>query len=146
MSTLDQAVSVTKSLSGPNSPLKLLIQSVARETALTVPPEPGKGDQQAAANAVKRARSFNASLDRLAKLLGPEKAAAAPPEVPGAPVEAHFAYLRRIVEGVNGAPPAMDDALAALGTVHGKLADAAASANPDDAFAKLGGTFTGQFG
>jgi type VI secretion system protein ImpL len=41
--------------------------------------------------------------------------------VPGQPVEAHFAYLKDLVQGVAGAPPALPGALASLGNVYGQL-------------------------
>ena len=138
INTLDQAVAATKALSGPSSPLKLLIQSVVHETALTVPPEPAKEGAAAAAGAAatQAVRQAGDRLGRLAKLLRPGPAA--PAEVPGAPVEAHFAYLRPLVESVNGAPPMLDEPLAALGAVHAKLAEAAASPKPGEAFARMG--------
>ncbi|MFO1049127.1 MAG: type VI secretion system membrane subunit TssM [Geminicoccaceae bacterium] len=40
MASLDQAVDATKALSGPNSPLKLLTQSIVAETSLAQPPPP----------------------------------------------------------------------------------------------------------
>jgi type VI secretion system protein ImpL len=42
------------------------------------------------------------------------------------------------VEGANGAPPLLDEVASAVGTMHGKLAEAAASADPKAAFAKMG--------
>jgi type VI secretion system protein ImpL len=140
--TLGQAVESTKALSGPNSPLKLLIQAVVRETALTVPPEPpqGQGGASATSAAINAARGASRSFDKLARLVrSGSPAAAAPTEVPGAPVEARFANLRPLVESVNGAPPALDDAASALGALHTRLAEAAASPNPGEAFARMGG-------
>ena len=142
--TLNQAVESTKALSGPSSPLKLLIQAVVRETALTVPPEPpraeGQGAAGAASAALNAARGASRSFDKLAKLVrSGSAAAAAPAEVPGAPVEARFAHLRPLIESVNNAPPALDDAASALAALHTRLAEAAASPNPGEAFARMGG-------
>jgi type VI secretion system protein ImpL len=53
-------------------------------------------------------------------------------------VEDHFAPVRRLAEGQNGAPPPIDDALAGLGELRNKLQEAAAQPNPDEAFAKMG--------
>ena len=136
---LDQAVEMTKALSGPSSPLKLLIQSVVHETSLTVPPPSAEADEKnPVAKAMKAAGKLNSGLSNFAKLLQPGAANAAPAEVPGAPVQAHFAYLRRLVEGENGAPPALNDALAALGALNAKLAEVATAPNPDEAFARMG--------
>jgi type VI secretion system protein ImpL len=143
--TLNQAVESTKALSGPSSPLKLLIQAVVRETALTVPPEPpraeGQGAAGAASAALNAARGASRSFDKLARLVrSGSAAAAAPAEVPGAPVEARFAHLRPLIESVNNAPPALDDAASALAALHTRLAEAAASPNPGEAFARMGGS------
>ncbi|MGH6912280.1 MAG: type VI secretion IcmF C-terminal domain-containing protein, partial [Geminicoccales bacterium] len=48
-------------------------------------------------------------------------AGGAPAAPPGQPVEAHFSYLKELVEGVAGAPPALTGALASLGNVYGQL-------------------------
>jgi type VI secretion system protein ImpL len=139
INTLDEAVETTKALSGPSSPLKLLIQAVVHETSLTVQPEPAQADEKnPVAAAMKAAGKLNSSLSRLAQLIRPAAADAAPTEVPGAPVEAHFAYLRRLVQGEKGAPPALDDAIAALGSLNVKLSEVAASPNPGEAFARMG--------
>jgi type VI secretion system protein ImpL len=109
------------------------------ETSLTVQPEPAQADEKnPAAAAMKAAGKLNGSLSRLAQLIRPAAADAAPAEVPGAPVEAHFAYLRRLVQGEKGAPPALDDAIAALGALNAKLAEVAASPNPGEAFSRMG--------
>jgi type VI secretion system protein ImpL len=55
--------------------------------------------------------------------------------VPGQVVEAHFAYLRKLVEGEGGAPPALDEAIAALGALHARINEAALSPNPEAALA-----------
>lgn len=146
LGSLEQAVEQTKALSGPNSPLKLLVQAIVAETRLTASPSaPTEGDsgsdsQQVAKAAGRALGKLSGKLTRFTKLLGgqAEAATAAPDEKPGAQVEAHFANLAGLVEGVNGAPPALDEALAALGALHAKLSEAALSPNPAEAFARMG--------
>ncbi|MGE3741329.1 MAG: type VI secretion system membrane subunit TssM, partial [Geminicoccaceae bacterium] len=154
MGSLDQAVEATRSLSGPNSPLKLLTQSIVAETSLAHPPaaEASAGDSatdpaKMAQSAGKALGKLGSKLGKLTKLLGNRAEAASagadgPP--PGAAVEAHFQYLRDLVEGVDGAPPALDDAIAALGTLNAKLSEAALSPNPGEAFARMGPTGAAQ--
>jgi type VI secretion system protein ImpL len=142
---LDQALAVTKALSGPTSPLKLLIQAVVRETALTVPPGPRQPEVAGRTAALNGAAAGR--LDGFRRLFPPgSAAAAAPEEVPGAPVEARFAHLRSLVEAVDGAPPALDDALGSLGALHAKLVEIAATPNPREAFARMGPGIADQLG
>ncbi len=151
MDTLDQAVEATKALSGPNSPLKLLIQSILAETRLTVPPAAAAGGGAAdpatlAQTASQALDKLGGKLGKLSKLLGSRAEAGTPADTAprGAAVEAHFAYLRELVEGVNGAPPALDEATAALAALNAKLSEAAFAPNPAEAFARMGPTGAAQ--
>ena len=147
LTSLDQAVEATKPLSGPNSPMKLLVQAIVQETQLTQPPPPTTA-RAAAGGALAAGQqalgTVGAKLDKLAQLIGAKPAAAAPIAAQGAPVEQHFAYLKGLVEGVNGAPPALDAALQALGSLHAKLAEAAIAPDPAAAFARIGPTGAAQ--
>ena len=157
MGSLDEAVEATKALSGPNSPLKLLTQSIVAETSLAQPPaaeatDAGHADRPGQDGTVGRQGAWQAGqeLGKLTKLLG-NRTEAAPTEndgpPPGSAVEAHFQYLRQLVEGVDGAPPALDEAIVALGWLNAKLSEAALSPNPGEAFARMGptwGSTTGQ--
>jgi type VI secretion system protein ImpL len=138
---LDDALNTLLILSQEgSSPLQLLMSSVVRETGLTVPPpEPeaeaeaegsalgGALAKQAAKVAKKVAGPVAGKAARLAKLAlkkqdqGGGAAAGAPVAVPGEPVAAHFAYLKDLVQGVAGAPPALTGALSSLGSVYGQL-------------------------
>lgn len=153
LGSLDQAVEATKALSGPNSPIKLLVQAIVAETRLTVPPATPEGEaggadaQKLAQTAGKALGKLGSKLGKLTKLLGnraeaTESAAGTAP--PGAAVEAHFVYLRELVEGVSGAPPALDEATAALAALNAKLSEAALSPNPAEAFARMGPTGAAQ--
>ncbi|WP_372623346.1 type VI secretion system membrane subunit TssM [Falsiroseomonas sp.] len=146
MGTLERAVEVTRALSGPNSPLKLLLAAVLRETSLTVPPQAAQPPAEGTATAALRAAAQSATsrVDRLSRLVRPGGAAAAATETPGAPVEARFAHLRPLVEGASGGPPLLDEVAAAFGAAHAKLAEAQASPNPAEAFARMGTTWAQQ--
>jgi type VI secretion system protein ImpL len=146
---LDDALNTILILSQEgSSPLQLLMNSVVRETSLTVPPpepeaeEEGEGGalggalaKQAAKVAKKVAGPVAGKAARLAKLAlkkqqgaGAGGAAGAVAAVPGEPVEAHFAYLKDLVQGVAGAPPALTGALASLGNAYGQLQTVLAAA------------------
>jgi type VI secretion system protein ImpL len=147
---LDDALNTILILSQEgSSPLQLLMNSVVRETSLTVPPpepeaeaEEGEGSalggalaKQAAKVAKKVAGPAAGKAGRLAKLAmkrqgdaGAGGAVGAPLAVPGEPVEAHFSYLKDLVQGVAGAPPALTGALGSLGNVYGQLQTVLAAA------------------
>ena len=89
MGSLEQAVERTKALSGPSSPLKLLVQAIVTETRLTVPPpvaeEEGGGngpDPRVATRVAKAAAKvalgkLGGKVTRFARLLGSRAEAAA---------------------------------------------------------------------
>ncbi len=126
---LDDALNTILILSQEgSSPLQLLVSAVTDEVSLTVPPpaEEAEGEggnsalsgalaKQGAKLAKKVAGPAAGKALRLAKLAAKGKgggaAAAAPVAVPGQPVEAHFAYLKDLVQGVAGAPPALAGAI-----------------------------------
>ncbi|TDH58655.1 type VI secretion system membrane subunit TssM [Dankookia rubra] len=135
--TLDQAVEAMRVLSGPTSPLRLLIQAVVHETGLTarLGPTPLEKHGPVERNAP---HWENRGLDRLAKLVRPNSAT--PVDLSGEPVTTSFSYLRELIEGVNGARPALDEVLSVLDTLQAKMAEAAASPNPTEAFSGVGKT------
>jgi type VI secretion system protein ImpL len=147
---LRQSVEALRALSGSSSPLRLMLEAVVRETRLTEVPEEPEAEEGGVAvpGAVARAGQrllgrAGGQARRLARLAGPlggragEDAAEAEP--PGQPVEDHFRYLAELIEGVGGAPPALDDALAALGSLYGELQQISVSPNPDQALVQRGG-------
>ena len=137
LGALTQSVETLKVLAGPASPLKLFYQGVAQETRLTQPPEQQQGALATAEGKLAATAQQQAESSRLGKLLG-NLTPTGPVKKPGQPVEDHFAPVRRLAEGQNGAPPPIDDALAGLGELRNKLQEAAAQPNPDEAFAKMG--------
>jgi type VI secretion system protein ImpL len=140
-----RAAEVTKALSGPSSPVKLLVQAIVVETRLARPPPApdaqGSDPAKAAAAAAKALGPLAAKVGKLAKLVGGAgtgTAADPPGEPPGAPVERHFAGLAALVEGVDGAPPALDAALASLGALNAKVQEALLAPNPRAKLAEIG--------
>ena len=140
LTDLRSAVDALKDLSGPTSAIKLLLTGIVGETQLTRVPD--TGDAQTAAT--------DAALAKGAKLLGKVGGAAAKlaslasssqPQgaVPGTPVAEHFAYLVKVVEGTQGAPPPIDDATAVLARLFQDLQTVAASPNPEKALLERGG-------
>ncbi|HET6470111.1 MAG TPA: type VI secretion system membrane subunit TssM [Geminicoccaceae bacterium] len=145
---LRQSVEVLKTLAGPSSPLKALLAAVVEETRLTQPP----AGQEAAAAGVDPAVAAAAAKKVGTKLggkLGGQAAqlaarilqapAAGPAEPPGLPVEQRFRYLAELVEGVGGAPPALDEAMQALQGLQGELQQVVASPNPEEELKRRGG-------
>src|SRR3954447_11884884 len=137
LGALTQSVETLKVLAGPASPLKLFYQGVAQETQLTQPPDQQQGALATAEGKLAATAQQQAESSRLGKLLG-NLTPTGPVKKPGQPVEDHFAPVRRLAEGQNGAPPPIDDALTGLGELRNKLQEAAAQPNPDEAFAKMG--------
>lgn len=145
LTDIGQAAEVLRALSGPNSPVKLLVQAILAETRLGRPPPApdaqGGDAAKAAAAAAKTLGPLAAKVGKLAKLVGGAGSGAASEptdEPPGAPVERHFAGLADLVEGRDGAPPALDAALAALAALSGKIQEALLSPDPRAKLAAIG--------
>ena len=106
---LDKSIAELNLLSGPDSPLSLLLKSIARETYLGRPPTPAGGD-----------KPDDASL-RLAALLSAPSPGGAPPPSPTAEVDNKFKSLQDLVTPINGAPAPIDDLTRNLGNVYQQL-------------------------
>ncbi|MCD9033571.1 type VI secretion system membrane subunit TssM [Luteimonas sp. Y-2-2-4F] len=113
---LQAASMAAAKLSGPGSPLRLLLKLVREHThdLLRAPAPDGAaavaaGALDAAAEAAKRQAAERGAA--LAAVLGGGEAEAAP--VPGQAIEARFAPLNRLTEGEPGAAP-LDRTLAAI--------------------------------
>ncbi len=151
---LATATTNLKDLASPDSTLKRLLTAVVTETDLLfVPPEPEEG-ADASAGLVKKATK---SLGKLGSLVSKGSKAAgkigvggdeeAPPaDPPGTAVAQHFASLKAVVAEVDGVPPLITDAEAALGALANELQTVAASPDPEAALLARGGLpqLTGQ--
>ena len=105
--SLAQSIQTISMLSSNDSPLKLLIMAVARETTLAPPPSTGQAaTQQATGQVMNRMRQ---TVDRI---LGADTSRITPTAVvdahPEAAVDRHFEQLRNLVQG---APAPIDAVL-----------------------------------
>ncbi|MGC9271088.1 type VI secretion system membrane subunit TssM [Acidiphilium sp.] len=117
-----QAVQALYVLGSPQSPMKTLLESMARQLTLTEAPKPPKG--AAVAARIPHAAALSAATARLKGLLGP--GAAAEPK-PGAAIDQAFAPLRTYVgNGGVGAPISLT--LQLIDQVQQQLATLAATA------------------
>ena len=120
----EHAADVLNILSGPNSPLKKLLQGISQQTDLDPAPPPVSGAakggpaaavtsvaERAAAQAVQGASGVQ-QLAHLASL------ATASLPAPGHPVTLHFADLHDFVEAKDGAPAPLDGVIKSLGALY----------------------------
>ncbi|SDE47489.1 type VI secretion system protein ImpL [Paracoccus isoporae] len=143
---LAAAQSNLKDLSSADSALKRLLDSVVYETDLARPAEADEtGGGIDAAKAGNKAASKLGKLGKLVKT-GTKiarktggGAEAAPPPPPGKPVSDHFRDIRSAVQEVDGQPPLLDDAVAALAALSNELQTVAASPDPQSALLARGG-------
>ncbi|HEV2609614.1 MAG TPA: type VI secretion system membrane subunit TssM [Noviherbaspirillum sp.] len=138
--SLDQGARVMAILGGPDSPLRNLLKSAARETMLDAPKP--KSATDTAANAIKG--KLDAYKKKLEAALATDLDGPAPVVKSNNPVDLHFSELHKLVAsaGPNMAMP-LDQLLAAMMEVSAYF-DAAESARrtgtpppPADALAKL---------
>nr|WP_155141013.1 type VI secretion system membrane subunit TssM [Roseibium sp. RKSG952] len=114
-----QAAQVVNVLSGPASPIRNILELVARETRLTVLPGQQQVAQNASSAAADLARSeVISSLDAQEQAVFDALSSAvsggggtAEPERPGRFVEERFAALHDAVDGIDGTTSRMDDVL-----------------------------------
>ncbi|MBS0640266.1 MAG: type VI secretion system membrane subunit TssM, partial [Proteobacteria bacterium] len=114
-------------LASPQSPIRDLLTSIARQTTLSVPPP----DLAKAAAGKPGTPAQPATNERLQGLFGSAVAGQPPPPPPGAEVDAHFKPLRDLVGSGPGAP--LDFLLKGIDDVRqqmAKLAQAPAGSPP----------------
>ena len=144
ISDLAQARANLKDLASADSALKRLLLAVVAETNLTRVPAEGEEGAAVPQGVLKAAQK---RLGRLGKLVGQGSkvigsgngSEGAETIVAGAPVADHFAPLRNTVEEVDGVPPLLDDAVAALSALSNELQTVAASPDPEAALLARGG-------
>jgi len=98
---LGQGIEVLEILSSHPSPVRSVLQAVARNTNLNQLPGGGQG-------AVEEVAGKAGEKSRLARLMGKGAAAVGRPELPGEPVARHFARLNRLVSSPSGGPAPVD--------------------------------------
>ena len=108
--SLQGSIQTITLLSAGDSPLKLLLNGVAKETRLASGND--KSAEAVAAGMLDKATS--AMRSTVDKLMGAPAAAAAPAAKPEAVVDAHFEQLQRVVAGPAGQPVPLDATLGVL--------------------------------
>jgi type VI secretion system protein ImpL len=103
--------------SGPNSPLRGLLQVVDTHTYLVQPPDP-------AAPAGRIDAAKQAAGSALTKLLGQSSSRPAQTEPPGTTIAKHFAKIHELVAGPPGSAP-IDSVLATMARLAKELCDPA---------------------
>ena len=130
-----------KDLASADSALKRLLTAVVAETDLARPPDDGAG-AAAAPTGVSKYLGKLGKLGKLAKAgakFVPPAAGGAPLDTSGQAVSDHFRPLKGAIAEVDGAPPALDDAVAALAALSNQLQTVAASPDPEAAIQQQGG-------
>ena len=123
--TPEEAVQNLYVLAGPQSPMRALLRSIARQLTLSKPEETAAQAQQ------------QPSGDKTDELKGIFKGSAGPSVGPvGKEVDDHYRALREYVDGGGAAP--LDDTLKAMDGLRQELAQTGSSAGPPPA-APLGG-------
>ena len=141
---LAQARQNLKDLSSTDSALKRLLDSVVAETFLTRPPEEGEGGGNPAAKkgalkAVSKLGKLGKLVKKGAKIAKKTGGSGENAEPPGKPVADHFQAIRATVQEVDGQPPLLTDAVAALTALSNELQTVAASPDPQAALLARGG-------
>lgn len=129
-----------KDLSSADSALKRLLVAVVRETHLDKVEETAEGGPPK--GLVKLATKKLGKLGKLAKKgskIAGKQGGSAASALPGAPVAEHFKPIRSVVEEVDGQPPLLNDAVAALTALFNELQTVAASPDPRAALLARGG-------
>ena len=109
-SSLQGSIQTITLLSAGDSPLKLLLNGVAKETKLATGND--KSAEAVAAGLLDKAG--NAMRSTVDKLMGTPTAAPNPAARPEAVVDAHFEQLQRVVAGPAGQPVPLDATLGVL--------------------------------
>jgi type VI secretion system protein ImpL len=122
--TLSQAAQDLYILASPQSPMRDLLASIARQVTLSVPPA-GLAPGGAAGAKVGAAAAAPAVDPRLAALFGSGQPGQAVPLAPGHAVDEHFKALRDLVGSGPGAP--IDLVLKSLNDLQQQLAKMAAA-------------------
>ncbi|HEY9023939.1 MAG TPA: type VI secretion system membrane subunit TssM, partial [Burkholderiaceae bacterium] len=108
--SLQGSIQTITLLSAGDSPLKLLLVGVAKETKLAS----GDNKSAEAVAAGMLDKATNAMRSTVDKLMGTPSAAATPAAKPEAIVDAHFEQLQRVVAGPAGQPVPLDATLGVL--------------------------------
>jgi type VI secretion system protein ImpL len=135
-----------KDLATEDSALKRLLRAVVLETELTRPEEAAAGGGSGVppgliSAATKRLGSVGRLAKTGARIAGSSAGSGAAGEdsLPGETVARHFAPLKAVIDEVDGVPPLLNDAVAALGALANELQTVSASPDPEAALLARGG-------
>jgi type VI secretion system protein ImpL len=153
--SLNHAADVLNAVSGPESPLKLMLTAAAKEVTLVPAPGasaaptatsaasgPGAGTVNAIQNAQRNATLAQKNLSSLAKMAGVDVGQSGP--APGQTINDRFKPLRDYTASANGAPSRLDDAIKQLAELYQQVSKAATA--PDQNAALLSGLSGGNGG
>jgi type VI secretion system protein ImpL len=129
-----------KDLSSADSSMKRLLDAIVHETEL-IRPEDDSGGKKPPAGASKLLSKLG-KIGKLAKKgakLIPVVGSKSELDLSGAPVAEHFKPIKAAVAEVDGQPPALNDAVAALTALSNMLQTVSASPDPQDAIKRQGG-------
>ena len=122
-------------LSGMDSPIRLFLTALERNTALAeMPATPGIPAADAAGKAID---AVTKAADRFGDVLAATGVAPARGDSPGKPIETHFKPLRDFVRGVEGGPGRLDALLASLGQIQQEIATTGSGLGKESASATV---------
>jgi type VI secretion system protein ImpL len=130
-----------RDLASADSALRRLLTAIVRETDLVRVEEEAADTAAAPAGASRLLRRLG-TVGRLASEGAryiPVAGGTAAVDTTGTPVAQHFRPLRAAVEEVDGRPPALDEATAALASLSNAVQLALNSPNPEEAIRRQGG-------
>ena len=124
--SLAQAVEVVNVLATPStSPIRAVLEGIARETRLTEDPTAPAASAEggAAGVAAEAALAARLGLEQrvLLEAVAQLRKSAGQPTEPGAPVEARFDWLQDLTAGGEGQPSELDAVIGRLGEVYKEL-------------------------
>lgn len=141
LTDLAKATAHLRDLASADSAMKRLLLAVAFETDLARPPEAGDqgGDSLIPAAARKRLGKIGALATKGGRLLPQRPDTVSEFTAQAQTISDHFAPLRATVTEVDGNPPLLTDAEAALAALASELQTVAASPDPQAALLARGG-------
>lgn len=136
--SLEQSVEILEAVSGIDSPLDKLLNTVAVQSNLTKMPEDEALTAEKLEKGEKTAKAIpNAKMQQLLKVAKAAGEKSQFAKVPGKEVETHFAQLAALVAKSDGGTSTMEQVTADLGDLYNFMSDMGNASNPDAAAAKL---------
>jgi type VI secretion system protein ImpL len=140
---LIEAQANLKDLASADSALKRLLEAVVAETHLDRVEDEGGGAPEGSGKLASKAASKLGKIGRLvksgAKIAASSTGGGEDEALPGAPVADHFAPLRATVQEVEGVPPLLTDAEAALQALSNEVQLVVRTPDPQAALLERGG-------